>query len=324
MKKIPLILISLFLFWGFANSSEKAQSGTRTIILEPGWNLVTLPLSESITPASFVNSYPLIRSIWHLNKNNNSWERFPDVDSISSLSTLVPNEGYWVQTNYSIQIEGPDVAITSFEFEKHWNLMGTNHSEGLATVESFFDKGHFWQRGCSLAETVESVWAWNNQNWEVYFTGASDPRLASLTHIKKGAALMVKTKMGNQIASNQTDPCEPAQLNTVALSPPQESLLIGTLIIRLNGFNLPTHNNLTATLYNGDEPIDCGNFTSRSTSSPTSNVYYLNGAVACFVVNSAISRITFNQTLEEGTDVTLIINSGGNLEDLEDLRTDRM
>ncbi len=133
---------------------------TVSVSLEPGWNLISFPVSppdilinEILSPIS--GSYS---AVWSY--RNGKWKLYdPANPGLSDLTTMEAGWGYWINMKYSeiLTVSG-STAPKSVDLEDGWNLVGYNlpNSQPVKNVLS------------SINGKYLSVWVFINGAWKAY------------------------------------------------------------------------------------------------------------------------------------------------------------
>lgn len=193
------------------------QDQART--LNKNWNLVSFPVTQSTDIATFMASESnasSIQSVWKWDSSlgsSGNWRVYPTFDTFETLSNVLPDEGYWIKAQSTFDFTGTGVSTNSYSFIEGWNLMGYSHSATSSSlaVANFFSQGDFWKDSCTTGEPVESVWAWQNNQWSVYFPGDSETNhptldtfnqthsssLNYLSQIEAGMGIWIKANFAN-------------------------------------------------------------------------------------------------------------------------------
>lgn len=172
--------------------------------IQKGWNLVSCPVGVDLT--SYFTDTTFV-SIWKWDANNDTWAvRLPSdtkdkgasyaqAKGFAFLSSVNPGEGFWVNSNSSLNLTvqgspGTDGLVV----KKEWNLLGPKKNETLniATLLG------------SNATKVISIWKWQSGIWAVYLPEQTDKGKAYaeqkgfslLSEIKPGEGFWVNAKEG--------------------------------------------------------------------------------------------------------------------------------
>lgn len=190
--------------------------------LQKYWNLVSFPVTESSDLATFLASdeaFANIDSVWKWDASlgtSGNWRAYPDNGDYSVLTEVLPNEGYWIRASAEFEFAGTGVSTNTYSFIEGWNLIGYSHSAATSiSLDTFFSQGDFWKDACTTGEPVESVWAWYNNQWSIYFPGdstSSHPTLDSfnqsnqtsfghLSDLEAGMGVWLKSNFSNEAST---------------------------------------------------------------------------------------------------------------------------
>ena len=154
-----------------------------SISLNPGWNLVSLPVLPENTDIANILADIMrnLDSIWGFKDGN--WVFYsPAYPQFSELATMEPGHGYWVQADQaglSIEIEGP-VSEDTLNVTSGWNLLGWSILQQPVPVPDALTE---------INRPVVSVWAYNHGQWQVFDTQNSG--LSDLQEIEPGVGYWV-------------------------------------------------------------------------------------------------------------------------------------
>lgn len=163
--------------------------------IESGWELVSFPTNKVKETSEIISSWPEIHSIWKWDIKLESWRTYPQLGRFSELNYITPDEGYWIKVREDFELKGEGVKNT-YSFFKGWNLVGYSHSSPSISIPDFLEQGDYWANNCSDEEPVLSVWAWNDNNWKIYFPGDTEelhPNLDSFNDLHNTDLGFLKT-----------------------------------------------------------------------------------------------------------------------------------
>lgn len=140
--------------------------------LKTGWNLVGINDSlEGDTVALQIGNLIDfgIESVWEWDSTANNWklwlseqtlDEFNDYfgTNFSALPTLNPGKGYWIKMNYATHHDFNGTPYSStLSLIKGWNLISFGgETRSINQVLS------------EISESVDSIWSWKGDTWEVY------------------------------------------------------------------------------------------------------------------------------------------------------------
>ena len=179
MKRIVAAVLVVAL-----GSSPPAPAATQTIVLEAGWNLVSLQVGGELPVAEFAAALDVpdaLRAAWGRDPATGAWFTWQaDVPGFTGdLAALEPGRGYWVKVSDAcvLSLDGApwEGAVA---LRPGWNLVGF---QGLAesSLENLF--------GADV-DAVQQVWAFDaasGGSFRGYDTTAT-PRLRDVTSVEPG------------------------------------------------------------------------------------------------------------------------------------------
>jgi len=114
-------------------------TGTATLTLEPGWNLVALPLNKGALSLKAVHG---IEKVWGYDAHT-GWQ--------DGIEALLPGRGYWIKVSETtaLKVFGQPYAPDMENLNEGWHLLGT----GTAIEEPSQIRG------------VENVWTRSGDGW---------------------------------------------------------------------------------------------------------------------------------------------------------------
>jgi len=132
------------------------------IQLQPGWNLISLPLVPNSTSITKLLKWQIaageILSVWRYSASSHSWEVFTP-GKAGTLTTMTDGNGYWVNMKASdtLYIDGnviaPGSAPPTYSLVQGWNLVGfkpqpTVQSESvdqyLSSIGGKYEPNNVW------------------------------------------------------------------------------------------------------------------------------------------------------------------------------------
>ena len=240
-----------FIFLTFISGIFSFQLIAGEINLSSGWNLITVPLTQSSTSISSYLSENLtegsVQKIWSY---ESGWSSFtPNTES--ALVDFKPNRGYWF-------LMGNEGGILSFKDSSNlrgiqfsssgWSLASFNQTTDLSAVNNVFLEENI--KSTHELANLAKVWGYSDVGWES-FTPSNQS--GDLTTIRKGKGFWFLL----QNTSNFTIETEPLEIipNGASSSEPvsgtsSNSFNLAPLVIAGDGqatvsFNVPT----TSTTY---------------------------------------------------------------------------
>jgi hypothetical protein len=126
-KKYSLLFIILLISFIFLLiKPSSAQAETLNLQLQPGWNMVSLPVNITLTKDTISSKCSLASSIWHYNPTTKAYE---------TVTTLYPGLGYWinVKSACTLTLTGNKITIDTFPLLK----TGTNQIGSLYDPTDF-------------------------------------------------------------------------------------------------------------------------------------------------------------------------------------------
>jgi hypothetical protein len=122
-----LFLLSILIL---ISSSNVVMAATRTVQLQSGWNMFSLPVNEIISSRDFLKNCAVASFVWHYNVLSGAYDR---------IDTLNPGVGYWVKlgSSCSITMTNTSINLTDLpELDNGWNQIGsvtnTTDASGLS------------------------------------------------------------------------------------------------------------------------------------------------------------------------------------------------
>jgi len=153
-----------------------------TIALDPGWNLVSLPVIPDKLDITDIlgDIMHQLESIWGF--NNGMWEFYsPKNPGFSNLDNMAPKRGYWIQTGKSgltFTVQGP-VDADTIHVLSGWNLVGWGILQPVPVQTALAD----------IDGEVKTLWAYKNGRWRVFDT--DNPGLSDLQTVAPGVGYWV-------------------------------------------------------------------------------------------------------------------------------------
>jgi hypothetical protein len=157
------------------------------IIMQEGWNLISLPLQPP-DPSPSAVLFPIDT------KYNSVWAFDPDIGwtiyapgMFGSLNEMTWDRGYWIKMNLpgELDIQGTEPGQTAIFLKGgRWNLVGYPSLQQKSVVECM----------SGVASNIDSVWEYNAQSksWAVYIPGGS----SDLQFMKPGCGYWIKANQG--------------------------------------------------------------------------------------------------------------------------------
>lgn len=182
-------------------SLAQAPVRTQTVVLERGWNLVSLQVGKPLDTAVFGSmvqpvgdgsANPLV-SVWAPVSGTGEWQSYQSrlVNHSHDLLTVEPGRGYWVQVDGPAVITVTGVAWEGpLELAPGWNLVGipgVEVGETGQSLESVFRE--------QLAN-VRQVWEWDATPSRQRYVGydiTARPVLRDLTALRPGKAYWIQS-----------------------------------------------------------------------------------------------------------------------------------
>ncbi len=146
----------------------------QTLAIKPGWNLVSSFIAKT---ADLFGDDSKYASVWKW--TNNKWQvslpgeanagAFAKSKGFGQLNSIKPGEGLWVNSmvTSSLLVTGSEVSSTPLSIGKGWKLMGPPQNAPL-TVAAIMN-------AAPVGTTIQSIWKWVNNNWEVYLPAEAVP-----------------------------------------------------------------------------------------------------------------------------------------------------
>jgi hypothetical protein len=139
---------------------DDSMVSTASLHLKPNWNLVSFPISPSVTSisdvlASISGNYV---SVWGY--RNGDWEMYdPNNPGMSDLATMEPGRGYWINMKDSATLtifgSAPPDAVS---LQSGWNLVGYNSRISQSVTDAL----------SSIKGKYLSIWAFVDGTWKAY------------------------------------------------------------------------------------------------------------------------------------------------------------
>lgn len=181
--RFHMFLVILLTFTAFA------RAATQTVVLEAGWNLVSIQVGGSLSMTDFAAALDVpdaLRAAWGRDPATGVWSTWQaDVPGFTGdLEAFVPGCGYWVKVSEStiLELDGAPwegaVAI-----RPGWNLVGF---QGLAetSLENLF--------GANI-DAVQQVWTFDAASGGVFrgYDTTALPRLRDVVSVEPGRGYWV-------------------------------------------------------------------------------------------------------------------------------------
>lgn len=182
--------------------------------IQKGWNLVSLPIATETTTEAFFQQYTgQFNYIWHwdpnLNANQGAWRVYPQVDDFAMLEQLLPNTGYWINSERNTELIAdsnvPNATFQVADLPSSWTMLGFSQLEDgdSVTPERYF----------GLEDNI-MLWGWDadSYNWAVWSPKIS---IEQLTPVIGGEQFPVLTELqvgkGYWINNQATTVCIPTE-----------------------------------------------------------------------------------------------------------------
>jgi hypothetical protein len=189
------------------------------LTLMPGWNLAGNGSSVEINVSSLMGDKSKITSVWKWNKTKNIWAFYtPSLDAATLatyaaskgyevLDTILPKEGYWVNSTYSGSINDttaipPVIGSTSPALQEAdlifgWNLVANSNNINPSQLNTVMR-----QNLGAAGKAIITAWSWDasNSKWRFYATSLESQGGTSLADYIKS-----KDYLPYSIASTSTD-----------------------------------------------------------------------------------------------------------------------
>jgi len=156
-----------------------------TLFLKKGWNLISVPVrpENPVVPMVLGDAYNSINTIWGYFYN--AWQihiagMFPESDFLN----IKDSYGYWIKSverPLRIRVSG-EVNQGAISLNKGWNLTGYKSFEVMAVSDAI----------SSIADKVESVWAYKNGKWYLY--DPLHPEFSDLVYMEPGLGYWIKSR----------------------------------------------------------------------------------------------------------------------------------
>ena len=140
--------------------------------LEPGWNLISIPVNTANSAVAFVleSISGHYKSVWFFDAWHGVWRRYmaDPADTFSDLGSIEPGKGYWVEITDPVvlTLNGTEVATKPVMLRRGWNLVGFNSLVSLPVGKAL----------SSIDGKYDSVWFYDIKlgRWVKYTTGGQD------------------------------------------------------------------------------------------------------------------------------------------------------
>ncbi len=157
--------------WYFDGIYKKGQQLPKfNLILEDGWNLISIPLTSDKIISELFGS----KTLYYL--ENNVWKQ------LGNNNRLNYSHAYWIKANESsVLIEGTEINNLNYNINQGWNLINYPLRENK-DINTFFQ---------NVMNNIESITTYENQEWKTY-----NPlkQQNSLTLLKPGKGIFIKAK----------------------------------------------------------------------------------------------------------------------------------
>lgn len=159
------------------------ETFSRTLPLNQGWNLISLPIQPSTGAAAGIlneieGDYDIL---WSFTNGTWKWYEAQDRDG-SSAAEIVPGIGYWIKMRQarSINLEG-EVLTRTVPLGAGWNLVGFNSTEPISLQDAIR----------SIADKLIVIWSYQNGSWKVFDN--TEPGIGDLNTMEPGFGYWIKT-----------------------------------------------------------------------------------------------------------------------------------
>jgi subtilisin family serine protease len=153
-----------------------------TIKLNPGWNLISLPIEPSSNQVSQImgSMTSNIESMWGF--IDGAWQEYvPGDPGMTDLAVMKSGYGYWVNARKGgiFQVQG-EVKATPLDLTPGWHLIGIRSLKNLPVEEAL----------AAIDGDVYSVWTCRDGTWQFY--SSQSPGLSDLEEMAPGIGYWVK------------------------------------------------------------------------------------------------------------------------------------
>ncbi len=165
-----------------AFSLNEVNTGSFVFSLDSGWNLISIPnISKNISvKEAFGPIMSSIINIWAY--ENGTWRTYPYNPKYSTLSTIKPWQGIWLNMRNSETIAFMPKTYNSVYLAKGWNLVRFTLSESQDIQDAI----------SSIYGNVVSIWTYQEDKWLVYDT--MNPYLSDLQILEPGPGYWINVK----------------------------------------------------------------------------------------------------------------------------------
>ncbi len=161
-----------------------------TLGLQPGWNLISLPINiENTSIDAFLNKISgKYESIWSWDIQN-EWKKniYNAPYWLNDLKEIQPGKGYWVKmlSQATINISGQKLNDYNIQLSKGWNLVGFNSLTQMTVNDAL----------SSITGYYDSIWGYDPQlsNWKKLIIGAPS-QVNNLSVLKPGEGYWIETR----------------------------------------------------------------------------------------------------------------------------------
>ncbi len=142
----------------------------------PGWRLISMnrePVDTTI--ANVIEPFAeRVLSVWTYDMGK--WKVYDALyPALSDLTTMVPDKGYWINMADGSHISFSGAAYyDAIKLSKGWNLAGYNSLLSMNISDAI----------SSIADRIISIWAYDNEEWKVYYPG--NPASSNLETMSPG------------------------------------------------------------------------------------------------------------------------------------------
>ncbi len=214
--------------------------------LAQGWNFVSVPISQSTSVGTWLESKNLttISKIWTYDGGWKSWVPGQTEESSLLFSNFTVNRGYWflLSSAASYEYSPTDAALQPLELATTgWTMAGFGNQSALSfetqvLAQSNIDASH-------APQNIAKVWGYDavgSVGWKSYEPGAANNTGTSTTTMNPGMAhwFLVQTFNGNTVTNQNRMTITPAGAagsaalvigGATSLTPPGVNLSVSTI-----------------------------------------------------------------------------------------------
>ncbi|MGQ9610183.1 MAG: cohesin domain-containing protein [bacterium] len=166
------------------------QNTIFTLRLQPGWNLISLPINiENTNIDAFLNKISgKYESIWSWDMQN-EWKKYiyNAPSWLNDLSMIQPRKGYWIKmfSQATIDISGQELNNQSIQLYKGWNLVGFSSLRQMQVNSALL----------SITGYYNSIWGYDPyiSDWKKLIIGAPN-QINNLSILKPGEGYWIDAK----------------------------------------------------------------------------------------------------------------------------------